>query len=170
MTDSRLIWCHGSLAAPWGRKSTALARTAGRLGLSMEAPDFRDLDGPDQRVERLADALAQETRPVILAGSSMGGYVAAAACARSEVAALFLVAPAFFLPGYALDTFTGLPPAVTVVHGWGDEVVPVDNVLRFARRHRASLHILDDDHSLANSLERIDLLFASFLESCRGRA
>jgi len=170
MTDLRLIWCHGSLAEPWGRKSTALAKTAGRFGFAMEAPDFRDLDGPDQRVERLTDTLADETRPVILAGSSMGGYVAAAACARIETAGLFLLAPAFFLPGYAVDDFTNLPAALTVIHGWGDEVVPVDNALRFARSHRASLHLLDDDHALTASLDQIDALFARFLDVCRRRA
>ncbi|MFH1914742.1 MAG: alpha/beta fold hydrolase [Pseudomonadota bacterium] len=170
MTDRRLIWCHGSLAEPWGRKSTALAKTAGRLGLAMEAVDFRDQGDPDQRIGRLVDTLGQGGRPVLLAGSSMGGYVAAAACARAEVAGLFLLAPAFFLPGYALDTFAGLPAAVTVIHGWQDEVVPVDNALRFARSHRASLHLFDDDHALAASLDHIDALFARFLETSQGRA
>ncbi|WP_285907743.1 alpha/beta fold hydrolase [Pseudodesulfovibrio pelocollis] len=170
MTDPRLIWCHGSLAEPWGHKSTALAKTARGLGLAMEAMDFRDLDDPDLRVGRLAHALAGEKRPVLLAGSSMGGYVAAAACARAEVAGLFLLAPAFFLPGYAVDDFTNLPAAATVIHGWRDEVVPVDNALRFARRHRTSLHLFDDDHALAASLDSIDALFARFLESCRRQA
>lgn len=90
MPDHRLIWCHGSLGLPWGSKSTALAETASELGLAMEAPD--------RRAEMLAALLETSDRPAILAGSSMGGYVAAAVAARFNVRGLFLPAPAFPSP------------------------------------------------------------------------
>lgn len=165
MNDPCLIWCHGSLATPWGNKSRSLADTARRLGLAMEAVDFRDLDDPDQRVGRLAAKLGSEGRPAILAGSSMGGYVAAAASALADVRGLFVLAPAFYLQGYAVQDFSGLPGDIAVVHGWRDEVVPVSNAIRFARHHAAPLHVFDDDHRLAGSLDEINALFARFLET-----
>jgi pimeloyl-ACP methyl ester carboxylesterase len=165
MNDPCLIWCHGSLAVPWGNKSRSLADTARRFGLVMEAVDFQDLDDPDQRVGRLEAKLDKEGRPAILAGSSMGGYVAAAAAARAEVRGLFVLAPAFYLQGYALQDFASLPESVAVVHGWRDEVVPVSNAIRFARHHAAALHVFDDDHRLADSLGGINALFARFLET-----
>lgn len=165
MNDPCLIWCHGSLATPWGNKSRSLADTARRLGLAMEALDFQDLDNADQRVGRLAARLDREDRPAILAGSSMGGYVAAAASALADVRGLFVLAPAFYLQGYAVQDFPGLPESVTVVHGWRDEVVPVSNAIRFARHHAATLHVFDDDHRLAGSLDAINALFARFLET-----
>jgi pimeloyl-ACP methyl ester carboxylesterase len=163
MPDCRLLWCHGSLSQPWGTKSLALADVAGEFGLTMEAPDFSDLADPDERVERLLSILAEDDRPAILAGSSMGGYVAAAASMRARVPAIFLLAPAFYFPGYAVHVFPGLPGRVTVVHGWNDEVIPADNAIRFARTHKATLHVLDDGHRLEASTETLCILFARFL-------
>jgi pimeloyl-ACP methyl ester carboxylesterase len=163
MPDCRLLWCHGSLSQPWGTKSLALADVAGEFGLTMEGPDFSDLADPDERVERLASILAEDDRPAILAGSSMGGYVAAAAAMQAKVPALFLLAPAFYLPGYAVHVFPALPGRVTVVHGWDDDVVPPDNAIRFARTHKATLHVLADGHRLEASIETLGILFARFL-------
>jgi len=163
MPDCRLLWCHGSLSQPWGTKSLALADVAGEFDLTMEGPDFSDLADPDERVERLVSILAEDDRPAILAGSSMGGYVAAAAALRARIPALFLLAPAFYLPGYAVHVFPSLPGRVTVVHGWNDDVVPPDNAIRFARTHKATLHVLDDGHRLEASAETLCILFARFL-------
>lgn len=163
MRDLNLVWCHGSLSTPWGTKSLALAETAKAHGLTMDGPDFQDLEEPDQRVERLLDLLARDGRPAILAGSSMGGYVAAAAAKRTEVLGLFLLAPAFYFPGYAEHVFSNLPEHVTVIHGWTDDVVPVENAIRFARTHRATLHVLDDNHRLEGSTDKLCALFDRFL-------
>ena len=163
MPDCRLLWCHGSLSRPWGTKSLALADTAKGLGLTMEGPDFSDLADPDERVERLLTILDEDERPAFLAGSSMGGYVAAATAMRARVPALFLLAPAFYFPGYAVHVFPNLPGRVTVVHGWNDDVVPVDNAVRFARTHKAALHILADGHRLEASTETLRFLFSRFL-------
>ena len=165
MNDARLIWCHGSLSQPWGAKSTALAEAAAQAGLSMEGPDFQEQEDPDRRVDRLTDILAEKDGPVFLAGSSMGGYVAAAAAAKADVRGLFLLAPAFYLPGYAVHVFSGLPDAVTVIHGWADDVVPAENSIRFARRHSARLHLLPDGHRLSESVGDIVPLFTRFLET-----
>jgi pimeloyl-ACP methyl ester carboxylesterase len=163
MPDCRLLWCHGSLSRPWGTKSLALAETAKVLGLTMEGPDFSDLSDPDERVERLLSVLAEDDRPAILAGSSMGGYVAAAAAMRAKVPAVFLLAPAFYFPGYAVHVFPALPDRLTVIHGWDDDVVPPDNAIRFARTHKATLHMLADGHRLEGSTETLCVLFARFL-------
>lgn len=161
MTDARLIWCHGYLSRPWGAKSLALAETAKGFGLTMEGPDFSDLENPDLRAELLAGMLEGDDRPAILAGSSMGAYVAATAGERA--AGLFLLAPAVYLPGYAVHVFSNLPGRVTVIHGWDDETVPVDNGIRFARTHRADLHVLADNHRLERSTPELCALFARFL-------
>lgn len=165
VTDYSLYWCHGSLGQPWGAKSKALSHIAEQAGLTMIAPDFRKTEAPDERVAMLAELLAESDKPAIIAGSSMGGYVAAAATARADVRGLFLLAPAFYFPGYAVHVFSSLPPAVTVVHGWTDDVVPVDNSIRFARTHRADLHVVADGHRLQKSIDPLCLLFASFLEA-----
>lgn len=170
-TDNmHLIWCHGSLAQPWGAKSTAMAEAAAAEGMTMEAPDFRDIEDPDLRVERLVALLTDLDGPAIIAGSSMGGYVAATAARQADVRGLFLMAPAFYFPGYAVHVFSGLPETITVVHGWNDDVVPVENSIRFGGLHSARLHILPDGHRLSDSLEDIVALFTHFLKTVRENA
>lgn len=163
MTDATLIWCHGSLSQPWGEKSKSLADIAQAAGMTMDAVDFQDLENPDQRVSRLIAKLEESGKPAILAGSSMGGYVASAAARHADILGLFLLAPAFYLPGYAMHVFSGLPKPVSVIHGWDDDVVPVENSIRFAKLHKASLHLLPDDHRLSNSLPEIGAVFSHFL-------
>lgn len=167
MSKATVIWCHGSQAQPWGTKSKALRDVAEAAGLTMEAVDFQDLDNPDERVERLALKLAEYDTPVILAGSSMGGYVATAVAKYTEVAGLFLMAPAFYLKGYDLHVFSNLPRPIAVVHGWDDDVVPVENSMRFAKQHKADLHVLPDGHRLSESVENVCGLFANFLQTTK---
>ncbi len=164
MSTPRLIWCHGSLSQPWGTKSRHLAKMAESAGLTMDALDFQDQTAPDDRVSRLKATLAESDTPTILCGSSMGGYVASAAAKDSNILGLFLLAPAFYLSGYATHVFSGLPRTISVIHGWNDDVVPVDNSIRFAGQHRAELHVVPDDHRLSNSLDMIGREFSRFLE------
>lgn len=165
MENVRLIWCHGSLSQPWGTKSKELADIAQAMGVTMEALDFQDLENPDERVERMVAKLKEADTPAVLAGSSMGGYVASAAARHSDVAGLFLLAPAFYFKGYDVHVFSGLPEAISIIHGWDDDVVPVENSIRFAGLHKANLHLVPDGHRLSGSLDSIGTLFAHFLSS-----
>jgi fermentation-respiration switch protein FrsA (DUF1100 family) len=57
--------------------------------------------------------------------------------ASCRCAGVFVLAPAFFMPGY--EQYTPQPPPgcpVTIVHGWNDTVVPPENSVRYARQHR----------------------------------
>jgi alpha/beta superfamily hydrolase len=169
MNNACLIWCHGSQSQPWGNKSKSLADTASAAGLSMDALDFQDTPNADDRVKLLVDKLKGIGRPAILAGSSMGGYVACVASKQADILGLFLLAPAFYLPDYDRHVFSGLPKAISVVHGWDDNVVPVENSIRFSKLNKANLHILNDDHRLENSTGAINNLFAQFLKSIASR-
>jgi len=170
MSERCLIWCHGSLSQPWGEKSTALASIAEKAGLTMDAIDFQDLENPDERVDRLVAKLNEIDKPAILVGSSMGGYVASVAARQANVEGLFLLAPAFYCPGYATHVFSGLPKATSIVHGWNDDVVLVENSIRFAKQHKANLHIVQDDHRLSDSIDDIGVLFSHFLKTVAPQA
>jgi hypothetical protein len=92
----------------------------------------------------------------------MGGYVSAMACAALKPTALFLMAPALYFPGWD-DEPQAIPGLTTVVHGWGDDIVPPERSQRFAARHRAGLHVIDADHSLNGQLPLLSLLFDDLL-------
>jgi alpha/beta superfamily hydrolase len=93
----------------------------------------------------------------------MGGHVATAAANRLDSAGLFLLAPAFYMAGFEKYTPQEVAVPTAIVHGWHDAVVPVDNVIRWAREHRATLHPLDSDHRLEDQIEPICVLLRRFL-------
>jgi alpha/beta superfamily hydrolase len=158
-----VVFSHGKESGPWGAKITAMAAVVRDLNLGVESLDYRGMDDPAQRVEKLLAAGRQFTGPLVLVGSSMGGHVAAAAAGRLKAAALFLLAPAFYMPGFEEYTPQDVAAPTAIVHGWHDDVVPVGNSIRWAKEHRATLHILDSDHRLEDQIGAICTLLRNFL-------
>lgn len=160
-----VIWSHGLDAAPWGAKSKALRAEAEALGATMDAVDYQGVRDPDERVRMLVARIIEADGPVLLAGSSMGGYASAAAAMEADPLGLFLLAPAFYFPGYAWQDFPGLDVPTAIIHGWRDEVVPVERSIRFAGIHRADLRIVDGDHRLSGCLEQVRAAFRGWLRA-----
>ncbi|MDN5869498.1 MAG: alpha/beta hydrolase [Nitrococcus sp.] len=157
-----VYFAHGKESGPWGYKITTLAEVARRRGFPVESPDFRFTYDPNERVRHLLSLEPPRGRALVLVGSSMGGYVATAASYTLNPAGLFLIAPALLMPGYQLDT----PPRadlVEVIHGWADEIIPVEHSWRYTQMHRCRLHVLDGDHTLNAWLPLIERLFDAFL-------
>lgn len=150
-------------SAPWGAKITALAQVATHKGFLAESPDFRHTQDFDKRVGHLLSLQPQCSGRLVLAGSSMGGYVAAHACANLRPAGLFLMAPALYFEGYDSEP-QACPAHSTVVHGWKDDIVPVERALRFAQPRAADLHVLDSGHTLNDRIPLLTQIFAEFLE------
>lgn len=150
---------HGKESGPWGSKISRLARVAEHLGFAVKSPDYSHTVDPQARVQQLLTVDRPQGVPLVLVGSSMGGYVAAQACSALSPAALFLMAPALYFPGWDEEP-EGIPTSTVVVHGWRDDVVPLVQVQRFAARHRADFHLFDADHGLSEALEPIADLFA----------
>lgn len=108
-------------------------------------------------------SLSPEHDNLILVGSSMGGYVSTMATRTLRVRGLFLMAPAFYMPGYAVQDLAGVADHTAVVHGWNDEVIPIDHSIRFCQLQKADLHILDSDHRLNSVLPELGCIFDRFL-------
>lgn len=159
------VWfAHGQEGLPWGRKIKVLAATARERGFHVESPDYRGIASPDARVARLLDLNPNPPGRLVLVGSSMGAYLSLAASSRLKPDGLFLLAPALGLPGYAVTDPAPHARSAALVHGWRDDVVPLENVIHFAARHRLALHLVDDGHRLLEALGEIESLFARFLE------
>lgn len=160
-----VCFSHGKDSGPWGAKIAAMADLARDRGLTVESLDYRGMDDPAARVEKLVAHCAPLGRPLVLVGSSMGGHVAAAASVRlPEVRGLFLLAPAFYMPGYEALTPEPRARRITIVHGWRDDVVPVANSIRFAAQYHAGLHLIDGDHRLTEHIFEINRFFDWFLD------
>ena len=70
---------YGKGSGPWGPKSFALADVARSKGFEVAGTDYSDLADPEERVKRLHAICAGSTDTSALVGSSMGGYISAAA-------------------------------------------------------------------------------------------
>ncbi len=161
--SSTVVFSHGKESGPWGLKITAMAALARDLGLAAESVDYRGIDDPGARVEKLVAVAAQLPKPIVLVGSSMGGHVSAAAVPRLEPRGMFLLAPAFYMKGYEAYTPQDVRCRTAIVHGWHDDVVPVENSIRWAREHQVVLHLLNSDHRLEDQIEAICTLLKAFL-------
>lgn len=167
--SATVCFCHGRESGPWGTKIRRLAQVAERCGCRVVSCDDRDTQDPQERVRRLVAAGPELGGPLVLVGSSMGGYVAAVASASLQPAGLFLMAPAIGLPGYEITVPQVSALHVTIVHGWDDTIVPLAGVLDFARAQQAALHVLADGHLLHHRLDQIEGIFADFLDTCLSR-
>ena len=163
--DEKLVcFAHGKESGPWGTKIRVLAEIAQHRGFVVESIDFRACTGAEERVEKLVSSRPAASDKLVLTGSSMGAYVALSASRTLRPDGLFLMAPAVYLPGYET---VGAPPdnaRVRVVHGWHDDVVPVENAIRFARQYDAELFLVNAGHSLVEAVPLLAELFGGFLD------
>src|ERR1700692_2582789 len=141
-----VVFSHGKESGPWGSKITAMAAVVGELGWAVESVDYRGLDDPRDRIRKLIERGRALEHPLVLVGSSMGGYVSAAAASELGVQGLFLLAAAFYMAGYEQYTPQDVNCPSSIPHGWHDVIVPVENSIRWAREHQAALYLLNSDH------------------------
>jgi len=173
MNKPHVIFSHGHESSPQSRKIRVLRPIAEQAGFTTEAIDYSDLrDEPVARRDRLLARLDELDCPVVLAGSSLGGWVSMAAAEQSPVAGLWLMAPALFMEdrvdgGDIPDAYAPRTGHIMVVHGWSDDIIPWRNSLKFAEASGATLHLVADGHRLENSLITLERLFAQFLERVR---
>lgn len=160
-----VVFSHGRDSAPWGAKITAMAEVARAEGYEVESVDYRGIDDPQERVTRLLSYCRELQGPLVLVGSSLGAHVCTSASALLRARGLFLLAPAFYMAGFEAYTPVPAPCPLTIVHGWADDVVPVENSVRYAREHGATLHLLHSDHRLQDVIGQVNYLFEYFLVS-----
>ena len=159
-----VIFSHGQESGPWGTKIRAMAECAKSKGCVTDSIDYQGIADPTERVDKLIAAASGIKDRLILVGSSMGGHVATAAAERLQAAGLFVLAPAYYMAGF--EALTPEPPGmpITIVHGWHDDVVPVENSIRFARKCAATLHLVDGDHRLTANIDEINDYLAKFID------
>ena len=152
----KLLFCHGLESGPRGRKYHALVDA----GHDVLSPDCRGEDLAT-RVRKIVGVLGATSSPLLIVGSSFGGIAGLLAAIEAHemglaVPGLVLCAPALQNRQPPADTVSLFCPApTTIVHGCRDEVIPIEVSRSFARDHGARLVEVDDDHSLAGSLDVI---------------
>ncbi len=159
-----VVFSHGQESGPWGRKIKAMAATVRELGCVATSIDYQGIADPTERVQKLVAECRDIDDPLLLVGSSLGGHVATAAAQSLHAAGLFVLAPAYFMPGYEELTPDAPDIPICIVHGWHDDIVPVENSIRFARQCHATLHVVDGDHRLTANIDEINDYLRRFVE------
>jgi pimeloyl-ACP methyl ester carboxylesterase len=170
-----VILSHGSDSGPDATKVSALAKVAESMGWSSERPDYREDDTLGYagciapRIARLHERIAACGTQPVLVGSSMGSFVSGLASLELPVAGLFLLATPAMIPGsdFAFDVRLDIP--TLLIHGWQDDVCPLDDIYEFAMRRSLPLLVLDDDHRLSANVDAIARQFGFFLEQMAAR-
>ena len=165
MTMPAVYFSHGQESGPWGTKIKVMAEAVRELGCRAESVDYQGIADPTERVEKLVASLAGVEEPLVLVGSSMGGHVATAAAAKVNAVGLFVLAPAYYMQGYEELTPPVPTMPITIVHGWDDDIVPVENSIRFAQACNATLHLVDGDHRLTANLDEITYYLTRFIHN-----
>ena len=164
-----VVFSHGQESGPWGTKIRAMADMVRSMGCEGDSIDYQGIADPTARVQKLVAECQGLEDALVLVGSSMGGHVATAAADELGAAGLFVLAPAYFMPGY--EELTPPPPGMptAIVHGWRDDIVPVENSIRFASSCHAELHVLDGDHRLTENIDEINYYLRRFVEKIESR-
>ena len=172
----QVILSHGSDSGPDATKVSVLAALAESLGWRTQRPDYRTDDARGHagsvapRIARLRATIEALDAPPLLVGSSMGAFVSGLVTLDVPVAGLLLLATPSEIPGYAraFELAPGVP--ATLIHGWRDEICPLQGVYAFSARRRLPLLVLDDDHRLSASMDAIAAQFRVMLEQQAGGA
>ena len=164
MTQPMVIFSHGQESGPWGTKINAMAGLMRNMGCATDSVDYQGIDDPSIRVKKLIKHCESFQEPLLLVGSSMGGHVATSAAHYVNAIGLFVLAPAYYIAEFEHLTPSAPDIPISIVHGWNDDIVPVENSIRFARTCRASLHIVDGGHRLTNNIDEICYYLERFVK------
>ena len=162
-----VVFSHGLDSSPFSTKIRALYEIAEGEGFEVAAVDYRGINDPDERVQMLADFCRDFSGHLVLAGSSLGGYVSLAAAPMLHARGVFLMAPAL-IPPRVPPLKRGVPTCpIALVHGWRDEVIPYEESMRFANENKLALHLVESDHRLHSAIPFLRYLFQYFLVESR---
>ena len=129
------------------------AKALSQLGYTCYLPNLRGVGNSggehDHGIGEVDDVIAvvdyaraqHGPLPLALAGFSFGGFVAARTRARIDADKLLLMGPA--VGKYAIPT-PEVPADTLVIHGEADEVVPLENVMVWARPQHLPVIVLPE--------------------------
>lgn len=172
MTQStyHVFLSHGMESGPNASKMQALKAVADSFeGVTTVVLDHRATKDPAERLAQIMDAIkisGASPERVILAGSSMGGWVCAQTASEMPVLGCLLLAPALGMTAYPNSNPTLLAKNTLIIHGWDDDVVPAGPVIEIAQTQRLPLLLLPDGHRLSESMDLITGEFRRLLTRC----
>ena len=164
-----VIFSHGLEGSPLGSKAKVIKEICKANNVEFTTIDYKDCKTANERVALLESNIKNNSNVLILVGSSMGGYVSAVCSSKYESLGLFLIAPALYLTGYEVQEYKSKSQIINVRHGWDDDIIPVDNSIKFCKIHNCNLTIDYDDHRMSKTRKELAIHFTNFLKACMFR-
>jgi hypothetical protein len=187
-----VVYSHGRFGSPWyGFKIEALRPVALKMGaniISVRYPEEMSITEMEQKLLNTIKDDVNVPGDLVFLSSSRGAYISTRVSQeiadyyanesvridddkvlpRRHVLGQFLIAPAFYIkPDYYPDQNpTPTNFKTTIVHGFDDDVINSENSIKFAKRFKAQLHLIEGGHRLNSQRDRLCLLFESFLKDC----
>jgi pimeloyl-ACP methyl ester carboxylesterase len=177
---SMLYYLHGYQSSPDGEKATIFKETLQAIPIT-----YRDGSPEDLIISRCLNRISnviQNDHDIVLIGSSLGGFLAAAtALTNPNVRQLILLNPAIIPPDIDLHTIEGIPfrilqemknprlfqgkihATITILRGTLDNVVPDEWILRFAEAQNATIQLYNDDHRFSRNLQKLPSIITKLL-------
>lgn len=148
-----LLLLHGKESGPNGSKIRYLSEVARNLEWETLVPDMSRCVSLAERLSLVRSLKLSESRPLVFAGSSMGGHVACLLSRWERPDALFLMAPAVGLPGYTEPYPIPDVDKIVMISAVDDDVVPISNIRRFRDMLPLDRRCIEvrDDHRLSSS-------------------
>lgn len=188
-----VIYSHGRNGSPWyGFKIEALRPVALKLGVNMISIRYPEEMTVVEMEQKLLDVIKDDVNipgDLVFLSSSRGAYITTRLSTtvsdlfncepirfdddkklpQRHLLGQFLIAPAFYIkPDYYPDQnptpLEGLK--TTIIHGFDDNVIESDNSIKFAKRFKSQLYLVDGGHRLNSQREKLCLFFENFLLEC----
>lgn len=162
------IFSHGKESGPNGKKITILRNVAEAHNFQTVALDYTKCKNAQERITQLGEYIQKSNGvPLLLIGSSMGGYVSTVLSNDHPLIGLFLLCPALYMPNeeYKVREYNPKCKNIEIVHGWDDEIVPYVNSIKFGQQSKAVVNLVDDNHRLKQSYSFIEGRFDAFLKN-----
>ena len=69
------------------------------------------------------------------------------------------------MPDYQQQTYPINLNNFEIVHGWSDDIIPIQHSIKYAQQAQCTLHLIDGDHRLNSSIDQVIKLFKLFLQT-----
>jgi pimeloyl-ACP methyl ester carboxylesterase len=168
-----VVYLHGFPSSPASSKAQRFKAECARRGVSFSCPDLNPPASEAPTVRRMLEqaraAIGASGGPVMLVGSSLGGFIAVHAAAQDKtgrIERLALLAPAVDFAACGSSTMEDaaqydafnlqLRLPIDIFQGRQDDTVLPETVAAWAEgRPNVDLHWYDDGHQLAGSVDDI---------------
>lgn len=188
-----VIYSHGRKGSPWyGFKIEALRPVALKLGVNIISIRYPEEISVMQMEEKLFNVIKDDVNvpgDLVFLSSSRGAYITTRISKmvsdlfnneserldddkklpKRHLLGQFLIAPAFYIkPEYYPDQnptpLEGLK--TTIIHGFDDDVIDCENSIKFTKKFKSYLYLVDGGHRLNSQRDKLCLFFENFLLEC----